>query len=82
MAKKRRKADKIRARERLLNVVQPAAKQEKLLLNKQVQENLINDKGYNLFNSEFKYIKQDLKKTGLVTLVVLVVLALITLRYT
>lgn len=82
MAKKRRKADKIRARERLLNVVQPAAKQEKLLLNKQAQENLINDKGYNLFNSEFKYIKQDLKKTGLVTLVVLVVLALITLRYT
>ena len=82
MAKKRRKADKIRARERLLNVVQPAAKQEKLLLNKQAQENLINDKGYNLFNSEFKYIKQDLRKTGLVTLVVLVVLALITLRYT
>lgn len=82
MAKKRSKADKIRARARLLNTVEQGTKQKTLLSGKQAPEKSTNNKAHNLFHSELKYIKQDLKKTGLVTLVVLVVLALITLRYT
>ncbi|NLG06418.1 MAG: hypothetical protein GX559_01825 [Candidatus Pacebacteria bacterium] len=82
MAKKRSKADKIRARERLKNAVKPETKQEKLLSSTQAPEKSINSKASDLFHAELKYIKQDLRKTGLVTLVVLVVLALITLRYT
>jgi len=82
MAKKRRKADKIRARERLKNAVKPETKQETLLSSTQAPEKSISSQEHNLFHSELKYIKQDLRKTGLVTLVVLVVLALITLRYT
>ncbi len=82
MAKKRSKADKIRARARLLNTVEQGTRQEKLPSSKQAPEKSTNNKAYDLFHAELKYIKQDLKKTGLVTLVVLVVLALITLRYT
>lgn len=86
MAKKRRKIDKIRAKERLLKNLQQASLTRDALLTPDNQEKkedqLLENKIVHLFNYEPKFIKKDLRKTALVTLVVLVVLALITLRYT
>lgn len=82
MAKKRRKVDKIRARERLAKNIQKRPIKEKSQLLIKPTEKMTEDRLINLFNYDPKFIKQDLKKTILVTLVVLVVLALIALRYT
>ena len=86
MAKKRRKIDKIRAKERLIRNLQQAPLPKvsiKTLDNQEKNgDQLLENKIVHLFNYEPKFIKNDLRKTALVTLVVLLVLALINLRYT
>ncbi len=86
MAKKRRKIDKIRAQNRLARTIKNTTAKNGNSLNpvsgqveKKEEEQC---KLATLFNYDPQLINQDLKKTLLVTLVILVVLALITLRYT
>ena len=82
MAKKRRKSDKIRAKDRLVATTEnkETAANSFKIIKKEVDTN--EEKIIALFNYDPKLINQDLKKTLLLTLVVLVVLAFITLRYT
>jgi hypothetical protein len=82
MAKKRRKIDKVRAQKHLKKRVfkqEPASKtqtdfkKQPLIEKKRIE---------GLFKYDPLLIAKDLKKTLLITLVVLLVLALISLRYT
>jgi hypothetical protein len=82
MAKKRLKSDKIRVRKKLLQTTQKSANNKDFLVKSLKKGKIEDQQMSNLFNYDPKLINQDLKKTLLVTLVVLVVLALITLRYT
>ncbi|HOC07385.1 MAG TPA: hypothetical protein PKL32_00815 [Candidatus Woesebacteria bacterium] len=96
MAKKRRKIDKIRAQKRLAEAAKNATAKNATAKNTAAQDrNSLKtaaspavkpidglNKTANLFNYDPQLISQDLKKTLLISLVILVVLALITLRYT
>jgi|GEM_PF-976802 hypothetical protein len=96
MAKKRRKIDKIRAQKRLAEAAKNATAKNTATKNTAAQDrNSLKtaasptikpidglNKIANLFNYDPQLISQDLKKTLLISLVILVVLALITLRYT
>ncbi len=96
MAKKRRKIDKIRAQKRLAEAAKNATAKNTATKNTAAQDrNSLKtaaspavkpidglNKTANLFNYDPQLISQDLKKTLLISLVILVVLALITLRYT
>lgn len=86
MAKKRRKIDKIRAQKRLAKAVKKTAIKKENSLKTATKEatrtEVVQNQIANLFNYNPQLINQDLKKTLLVSLVILVVLALITLRYT
>lgn len=86
MAKKRRKIDKIRAQKRLAQAVKKTAIKKENSLKTATKEatrtEVVQNQIANLFNYDPQLINQDLKKTLLVSLVILVVLALITLRYT
>lgn len=96
MAKKRRKIDKIRAQKRLAEAAKNATAKNATAKNTAAQDrNSLKtaasptikpidglNKIANLFNYDPQLISQDLKKTLLISLVILVVLALITLRYT
>ncbi|MFA6814053.1 MAG: hypothetical protein GX943_00770 [Candidatus Pacebacteria bacterium] len=82
MAKKRRKIDKIRAKKRLIKTAKKPLASEKTHQKLEKKEIIKTEQITSLFNYDPKLINQDLKKTLLVTLVVLVVLALIVLRYT
>lgn len=86
MAKKRRKIDKIRAQKRLAQAVKKTAIKKENSLKTATKEatrtEVVQNQIANLFNYDPQLIIQDLKKTLLVSLVILVVLALITLRYT
>lgn len=86
MAKKRRKIDKIRAQQRLAKAVKktPVKKENfsRAVTKKTVTTKDMSIKIANLFIYDPALINQDLKKTLLLSLVVLVVLALIALRYT
>ena len=84
MAKKRSKSDKIKARARLK--AKPVVKQSKTVAvaKKVVHSVSATTESYNkkLFAYDPKFIWQDLTKTLIVTIIVLVVLALLALRYT
>jgi len=82
MAKKRRKIDKIRAKERLTTKVEKKSSKISVEKHLKKENDVAQDRVVNLFNYDPRLIGDDLKKTLLITLVVLVVLALITLRYT
>jgi hypothetical protein len=86
MAKKRRKIDKIRAKKKLAKAVNKTRTKKSNSLKTATKEvekfEFDQDKIANLFSYNPQLINQDLKKTLLVSLVVLVVLALITLSYT
>jgi len=82
MAKKRRKIDKIRAKKNLVKTKNKSVKDQKLLLKTEKKKKIFSEQLAGLFNYDPKLINQDLKKTLVISLVVLVVLALITLRYT
>lgn len=82
MAKKRRKADKIHAQKLLKKKVVKQKVSKKFTAK--VKEELKTEKETirSLFSYDPRLIAKDLKKTLLITLVVLLVLALIALRYT
>ena len=81
MAKKRSKSDKIKAKARLKAKPVVNKKNATVSIEKTVKKET---EGYNkkLFSYDPKFIWQDLTKTLIVTIVVLVVLALLALRYT
>lgn len=91
MAKKRRKIDKIRAQKRLTEAAKNTAAKNTAAQDRNSLKTAASpavkpidglNKTANLFNYDPQLISQDLKKTLLISLVILVVLALITLRYT
>jgi hypothetical protein len=82
MAKKRRKTDKIRAQKQLKKRAVTQKLSTKLTNKVNVESKIEKEKIENLFNYDPGLIGKDLKKTLLITLVVLLVLALVSLRYT
>jgi hypothetical protein len=82
MSKKRRKIDKIRAQRHFKKKL--SVKKVSPILKSKIEkkEFVVKEKTSSLFNYDPRLIAQDLKKTLLITLVVLLVLALISLRYT
>jgi len=81
MAKKRSKSDKIRAKARLLVKKQVKQKQSLIPIKKSTEKQTVNY-DQQLFAYDPRLILQDLGKTLIVTLIILVVLGLIILRYT
>ncbi len=82
MAKKRRKIDKVRAQKHLKKRVIRQKVSPKIEAKAEKQVTVEKEKIASLFNYDPRLIAKDLKKTLLITLVVLLVLALISLRYT
>jgi hypothetical protein len=82
MAKKRRKADKIHAQKLLKKKVVKQKVSKKFTGKVKEELKIEKEKIATLFNYDPRLIATDLKKTLLITLVVLLVLALIALRYT
>jgi plastocyanin domain-containing protein len=85
MAKKRRKIDKIRAKNRLISAKKNKTDKKGVAdgKNKVVNQKNSNQKSSkNSLADDSQFIVQDLKKTLIITLFVLVVLAFIALRYT
>ena len=82
MAKKRRKADKIHDQKLLKKKVVRQKVSRKFTGEVKEELKVEKEKIATLFNYDPHLIATDLKKTLLITLVVLLVLALIALRYT